>query len=404
MKILQILPYDPTPRNFGGALRIFNILNQMTARHDVTVVGLGRPSGGDNLMRAFDGRLRAATFIPNQWARRNRRMAQLISLGRSQSFFTALGRSGELQKFLYRELERNDYDIIQTEFSHMAGYELPSDAVKILDAHNVEYDLFRRIAEKTPSRLKRALYTREYQKFYREEIGYCRRQDGILVTSERDRDLLSRDIADVPQFVVPNGVDASYFRGDASAVEHDSIVFTGVMRYLPNSDGMLWFLREIFPLVQAAVPNVKVYVVGGDPPPELLALNSDRIVVTGSVDDVRPFINRAAACIVPLRMGGGTRLKVVEALAMEKPVISTTLGVEGIDVRHGETAMIADDPAAFASSVIDVLGDRGLRAKLTIAGYELMMNRYEWSVVGRSLEEAYKELQNNQLARRGEHV
>ena len=152
-----------------------------------------------------------------------------------------------------------------------------------------------------------------------------------------------------------------------------------------------YFRREI--------RDAKIYVVGNDPPREIARRNSAEIVVTGYVDDVRPYLDRASAMVVPLRMGGGTRLKVAEAFAMRKPVISTTLGCEGIDVRHGESAMIADDPASFAGAVVSVLRNGELRNRLATNGYDLMKEQYEWTVVGRLLAGIHEQVHRQQKGR-----
>jgi glycosyltransferase involved in cell wall biosynthesis len=184
-------------------------------------------------------------------------------------------------------------------------------------------------------------------------------------------------------------VDSAYFRPAGVEPEPDTLVFTGVMKYLPNSDGIRWFLAEVLPLVRESVPGVRLLVVGADPPPDLRRMASGGVTLTGRVGDVRPYVDRAAVSIVPLRMGGGTRLKIVEAFAMKKPVVSTTVGAEGIDVADGESILLADEPRAFADAVVRLLRDGRLREKLVRNAYALMMDRYEWSVIGGILEEGY---------------
>ena len=298
-----------------------------------------------------------------------------------------------MQDTLNQVLERNDFDIVQTEFPTMGSYRLRDiDAIKILDCHNVEYDNFRRICHKTNSPLKKLHYYCEYKKFYREELEACRRYDVLLVTSNRDKQILDDDITSVPKYVIPNGVEASYFTPSQEVSEPYSLVFTGAMGYVPNYDGVLHFLDDIFPLVLKQIPQAKVYIVGNQPPKQLLRRAAHNIVITGFVEDVRPYVWRSSVYIVPLRMGSGTRLKVLEAMAMKKPIVTTSIGCEGIDVANGESVIIADQPQAFAESIIKLLHDNALRQRLINNGYELMKTCYDWPVIGDQLENLYQEL------------
>lgn len=395
MKILHIMPYCPYPPQFGGALRVFNLLKQMAARHEVTVIYPGYPGSDDDLRGAFGGRLAKVILAARRWTRGYRRLGQAYSTLTPNSFFYHMGWDRGTETILLNELENGRYDLVQTEFPHMAAYDLPTDAVKILDEHNIEYDLIRRQWQMASNPFRKFHYYEEYRKVYREEMAACRKQDLVLVTSERDRALLDADLPAVKKFILPNGVDSSYFRPSPAEPEDGTIVFTGMMKYVPNYDGMYYFLENIFPLILDKVPGARILVVGADPPPRLLAMRSERVVVTGRVEDVRPYVDRAAVSIVPLRMGGGTRLKIVESFAMKKPVVSTAIGAEGIDAVHGESIMIADDPGAFAESVVTLLKDRALRQKLASNGYELMRRRYEWSVIGHELERAYEDAFRN---------
>jgi glycosyltransferase involved in cell wall biosynthesis len=229
----------------------------------------------------------------------------------------------------------------------------------------------------------------EYGKFRAQEIDICRRKDAILTTSFRDAKVLQSDVPDVPMYVVPNGVDTTYFSLREEPREPQSLVFTGSMNYVPNADGAEYFLDEIFPLIQRTVPGVKVYFVGNAPPEHLRERASESVIVTGFVEDVRPYVERASIYVVPLRMGGGTRLKVLEALSMQRPIVTTSIGCEGIDVKNEDTVLIADEPRAFAEAVIQLLQDAPMRRKLVDHGFELVRARYDWTVVGGTLEDAY---------------
>jgi glycosyltransferase involved in cell wall biosynthesis len=377
---------------FGGAVRIFHLLRLASRYHDVTVLSYGTPGDKEKLYGSLEGRVRDINIIPYPLSVEYRRFAQIYSFVSNHSFFHLLAYSEQMQKAIDDLLARNDFDIVQTEFAHMGSLELKTDAHKILDSHNVEYNNFRRMAEKSNMFLRRIHYYSEYKKFYREEHEACRKFNSIFVTSDVDKAMLDNNVPEVPKYVVPNGVDASYFVPSMETPEPHSIVFTGLMSYLPNDDGILYFLERIFPDVLQSIPQAKLYIVGSNPTSELRNHATNNIFISGYVDDVRPYIRRSSVYIVPLRMGGGTRLKILEAMAMKKPIVTTSIGSEGIDIVDGESAIIADDPREFAESVVRVLRDAALGQRIAENGYGIMRIRYEWSVIGGQMELLYEKL------------
>jgi len=395
MNILHLMPYSPVPPNFGGALRTYNILKNIVRNHEVTLVSFGTLEDKRRIEEEFGTSLKEVIIIPESWEQKYRRLAQLYSTLNRHSFFHLFVVNNRMQETLNRIFDRKVFDIVQTEFSHLGSYDLQTDAIKILDAHNVEYDNFRRMWLNTISPLRKFHYYLEYKKLFKEEIDGCRKQDALFVTSERDKELFEKDVPNVPMYVIPNGVDSAYFTSGNTAPEPWTLVFTGMMAYVPNYDGILYFLDEIFPLIQKKIPQVKIYIVGNRPPKHLSLRASDSIVITGYTEDVRPYIRRASVYVVPLRMGSGTRLKISEALSMKKPIVTTSIGCEGIEVVSGESVLIADEPQAFADEVIRLLHDAELRSRLIRNGYEVMRSTYEWSVIGKKVEEHYHLLLNN---------
>lgn len=399
MKILNIMPYVPIPPNFGGALRMYHLLKHMAKYHEVTVLAFGKAEYKHSFQKEFNGQLKAVYFVDRPFARKYRRLTQFYSLWTSQSFFHMSADSNKMQTIINHLLDKNTYDIIHTEFAHMGLYDFQTDALKILDTHNIEYEIFQRMSQTVKSPMRRLHYQHEYKYFMIEEIEAYKKQSAIFTTSQRDKDIITNHVPEIPKFVVPNGVDTSYFSTTDEPVEPYSIVFTGMMGYLPNSDGILYFLDEIFPLVLKKISTAKIYIVGQLPPKELLARASDNIVVTGFVPDVRPYISRSAVYVVPLRMGSGTRLKIFEAFAMKKPIVTTSIGCEGIEVKHGESVLIADDPYTFAEQVIQLMNDKKFQRNLIHSGYELVRSRYDWKEIGLQMEDYYKIMLNNKWNR-----
>jgi glycosyltransferase involved in cell wall biosynthesis len=388
MKILYLMPFSPVPPNFGGALRAFHLLRQLARRHSVTAVGYGSEEQARELARRVPS-LEKVCFLLPTWVSRHRRLGQALALGGRRSFHNLSVVGAEMQRTLDRILSTGEFDAVHTEFSHLGPFRMRTPAVKVLDAHNVEHDVFRRYVETLPLGPRRLHYWLEWKKQRREEIACCRAHDLILATSERDAQLLRHQAPGVPCHVVPNGVDSSYFTPSPAPPEPFSLVFTGMMAYLPNHDGIGWFLDEVFPSVRRAFPEAKLYVVGKAPPRDLRRRASSHVVVTGTVDDVRPWAHRAAVYVVPLRSGGGTRLKIAEALAMKIPMVTTSIGCEGIEVTDGESALVADSAEEFASAVVTLLGSEGMRRRLATRGFELVRKRYDWSAIGEQMENAY---------------
>ncbi len=388
MKVLMAMPFSPVPPDFGGALRVYHLLRQVALRHQVTVLTYGTPEDAGRIRGEFD--LRQVRVVPPKWTGASTRIGQLYSTFTRHSFFQQAVTQTAFQHQLDELVKDEQFDVVQTEFSHLGPFALKTNALKILDAHNVEYDNFRRMFASSRWGIKKLYYGLEFQKMKADELECCRMHDAVLTTSDRDKELFGKDIQ-TPIHVVPNGMDGAYFtaRSDVESEEH-SLVFTGMMAYVPNHDGITWFLDEVLPLIQAKVPKVKLYVVGKNPPQAISRRASEQVIVTGTVPDVRPYVWRSSVYVVPLRMGGGTRLKVAEALSMKKPMVSTRIGCEGIDLKDGHSVLLADSPRDFADAVIRLLGDASLRRSLAENGATLARQKYDWSVIGEALEAVYQ--------------
>jgi glycosyltransferase involved in cell wall biosynthesis len=262
----------------------------------------------------------------------------------------------------------------------------------VIFTHNVESEIWRRYAETKRGRLRRALYRTQYRRMLRFEQRTLARFDGVLAVSGADRDTLERlypESLRARPWVVPTGVDTEYFAPAAGAERPSHLVFTGSMDWLPNEDAMLFFYREVLPRIRAEVPDVSLSIVGRAPTRAVARLADDpRIEVTGRVADVRPHVRDAAVYVVPLRIGGGTRLKIFEAMSMGKAVVSTTVGAEGLDVRDGEHVVLADGAEAFARRVVDLLKDVARRRRIEAAARALVLSQYDWARVAADLERA----------------
>ncbi len=410
MRVLWLCSYAPYPADFGGARRTYNLVEQASrAGHqiDLLAFAFGDPARDAAAQAALSPLCRSVTLVADAdalpaalgaadaaaVARKRRGQLQSLLSPRPYQFYAHY--SARMQTALDRYFAQARPDLVQVEFSQMAYYRLPAGVPALLDLHNVEYEILGRVARAGGAPLRRVYNWAEYLKFRRAEPQLWQRFTGLLVTSARDGELVRRDWPAARVTVVPNGVDTAFFHppdGPGPATD-PQIVFTGMMAYYPNHDAVLYFAEAIWPAVHAAVPGVGWTIVGAAPPAEVRALATpdNGITVTGRVDDVRPAVWRSRASIVPLRMGGGTRLKIVEALAMGQPVISTTIGCEGITVTSGHELLLADTPATFAAAVVSVLHNPTQAAALGAAGRELAVSTYSWAVVTQPLLAAWAE-------------
>jgi len=385
MRILVLSPIVPYPPNSGFAIRVFQMATLLARGHDVTVLAYADEDVAEPA-RALANRGVAIRTVPRPALARARRSAQLATLLFPTSYTRLCHSSSAMQQSIDEFTESSVCDVVFVESTPMGGYRFPPRTTVVLTEHDIVYELLYRIykTERSPAR---RLYNRiEYQKVKTHERALWRAVDGCVATSDREVPLIREHAPTTPIAVGPNGVDVEYFAPAAGEVDPRMIVMTGYMKTRPNVDGALFFVNEVLPRIHATRPDVTLYLVGGSPPDELMRCAGPRVVVTGEVPDVRPYIGRGAVFVVPLRMGGGTRLKVLEALSMEKPLVSTSIGCEGINVQDGEHLLIADDAADFADRVLDLLAAPEQGARLARAGRSLVERQYQWRAVVSTIE------------------
>jgi glycosyltransferase involved in cell wall biosynthesis len=400
VKVLFITPYLPTPPRFGGQRRLHGLMTELARRHHVSALSFIESDDEEaESLRATREYCRGVVTVPNRIlnpGRVGKRLRQIGSLLTLRSYEYHISRKGAMQAALDRLLSNETFDVVQVEFSQMAVYDIPATGGRprlCLDEHNIEYDVLRRTADADVGVVRRAYNAVNWRKLRGEEVRAWRRFDGCAVTSARDERLLARDAPEVRTAVVPNGVDVESFSPMASiASEPDTVLFFGAINYYPNTDGLLFFLRAAWPVLKGLRPAARLRVVGPGSPPVIAKWPDPSVEVVGYVDDIRKEIARAAAVIVPLRIGGGTRLKVLEAMALGKAVVSTTLGAEGIDAQHERDILLADDGAEFARQVAIVLADPRLAQRLGEGARNLVAQRYSWRSSVDRLTRFYAEL------------
>ncbi len=423
-RLLFLTPQVPYPPHQGTTIRNYNLLANLAGEYEIHLLcfqnSTDNPPGNSPLPHFCS--VIEAVPSPEPRSMLNRAVKTLTSPSPDMGLRLA---SETFQAQLGMLLERYRYDVVQIEGIEMAPYglwlvqhplwrnaqkkeNLPSIPIGrprlIFDNHNAEYVLQQRAWETDrlkPTRWHAAAYSLvQWDKLKRYERQICQRADRVIAVSEADREALLRLDPHLQITVIPNGVDLDYYAAysrdkDPQAPDYgrNALVFTGKMDFRPNVDAVTWFAHEVLPLIRREIDDATFLVVGKEPPPRVQALASlPGVTVTGFVPDIRAHIAAAAVYVVPLRMGGGTRLKVLEALAMRSPMVSTRLGCEGFPLNDGEEVLYADDAEAFARAVMTLLRDPAHRERLGQAGRRFVEATYGWPAIVPKLKTVYREL------------
>jgi glycosyltransferase involved in cell wall biosynthesis len=381
-------------------------MTQLAQRHDLTAAMLVDDEfDADECRRAMQAYCREVVLIPNPYGRGGltKRLLQLRSLVSTRSFERLRVTAPTLQRALDRVLRARRFDIVNLEFPYLGHYDLrqapPGERLPpvVVDSHEIAYDLSWQFARSGGNLGRRFYAGANWRKLRTEELGTYRNADGVYLCSAADERRLLDQVPGVRTAVIPNGADVEYYEPRPADPPPDgrTIVFFGLLSTIPNIDGVVHFVQDIWPRITEAHPDARCKIIGGRPPPPLLALTSPRIELTGFVPDLRPHLAAATAVVVPLRLGGGTRLKIVEAMAMGKAIVSTRLGAEGIEAVPGRDILIEDEPAAFADAVSRLLADPSLAACIGQSARRLAVERYAWSGASRALEDFYRQILEN---------
>ena len=394
-RVLFLTARPPYPLDTGAKIRTWNILSGYVNRFDVDVLHFNGMEI-DRFWReaALNIGVRSVCGIDNPGMNRPVTLSQF-------AIAAFMGRPVTSGKYIKKnffercvEIAADGYDIVHVDTIHLAG---DLAALKqgtrppklILNAHNVEWQIAERMRDletSLPHRLALGLQVRNMRHF---EARAFREADTVLAVSSEDLEQIDALAGPGKAMLVENGVDIDYYSPANEPVGRmDKLVFVGSMDWLPNIDGMKWFVRDILPAIREIRPEASITIVGRSPHPDIQALHDPTagISVTGTVEDVRPFVHEASVVVVPLRFGGGTRLKILEAFAMGKTVLSTALGCEGILCENGRHLYVEDRAMAFASRCLELMGDETARRRLGTDGRELALSRYTWdAVVGRML-------------------
>jgi len=389
MKLLWVKTDFLHPTTRGGQIRTLEMVKRLHRRHEVHYVAFEDPDHPEGLARAGE----YASFyysVPHRLPKkRSLAFAKWLFQGLWDELPVAVMgyRSGLMRRRIEQLQDKERFDAIVCDFLFPAP-NIPDLASCVLFQHNVEALIWQRHVEHAKTPLHRWYFRLQAERMAAYEGEVCRRVKRVIAVSENDARMMERNFQLDKVGDVPTGVDVDYFRPPAQTEPRYDLIFLGSMDWMPNIYGAQWFCDRILPLIRRKRPECTLALVGRKPVAEMTALAAadPRITVTGTVPDVRPWLHGARVSIVPLRIGGGTRLKVFEAMAAGVPTVSTTVGAEGLDVRDGENIRLADEEEQFAEACLELLEDDAARARMAAAGQQLVASRYSWEVATEQFE------------------
>jgi len=391
MKLLWVYSDFLHPTNRGGQIRTLETLKCLHRRHEVHYAGLWNPKFPEGPARATE--YASYVYPVRRTVTEKTSPAFLIQLAKGLVTDIPVAvfrhRNDEMRATVDRLLREHSFDHVVCDFLSSAPHF--SDLSRaVLFQHNVEAMIWKRHVEHAGSLLRRTYFRRQARLMLEYEQQVCRSVKNIIAVSEADAQKM-RELYGVQHVAaVPTGVDLGYFQPTVEAQPVTDLVFVGSMDWMPNIDGAVWFVNEVLPLINRKVPGCSLAIVGRTPGREVteLAEREPGIRITGTVADVRSWLWESKVSIVPLRIGGGTRLKIYEAMAARTPVVSTAVGAEGLDITPGENILIADEPEAFAEACVRLLNDGNERRRLADAAWQLVETRHSWEAAAVEFERA----------------
>jgi glycosyltransferase involved in cell wall biosynthesis len=396
MKILIACKEFPHSKVIGGPILIYNRLKHLAKNHLVSLTAFSKP-GDEKYIPSVQPFCHDLRLVPLPPKRSLLKTIVDFFVSPVPHYFLRVHDSKKMSRTIAEMVKKDEYDFVIAEYSVMGQFihqnpELPPTR-RIMSVHECYY--LARLKSFQHNRwglnkLKEAINLKGLKKY---EFEMYRNADKVLTLTPQGKDELLAICPDLDISIVPHGVDVDTFAFSPQAEEENSLVFIGNYLHYPNVDAVLYFHGEIWPLLKKALPNLRFYVVGQSPPPEISCLASDEsIVVTGTVDDVTPYLRRGKVFICPVRLGGGFRGKILEAMALGRPVVSTRLGAEGIPASDGENLILADSPDDFVKGIADLIKNPDLYKRIQNSARKLMEDRYAWDKGVARLEEVLEDM------------
>lgn len=393
MRILflsQVLPY---PLDAGPKMRSYFVLRHLVQQHQVTLLTFVRDADRPQDIAHMAEFCHAVHTLPMRRSRLRDGKFLIQSLLTGQPFLVVRDHVPEMVNQIHTLVRPERFDVVHADQLWMAQYALAAKAASaqtklILDQHNAVHLIPRRLADEASSPLKKSFLAREARAMAAYETEVCQRFDHVVWVTAEDRQAVA-GAADVPSSVIPICTDTSMARPIRPAPTRRRVTFLGGLHWPPNAQGIAWFANQVFPEVRAEIPDAVLTIIGKNPP---AGLEGEGIEVTGYVVDPLPYLAETGVFVVPLHAGGGMRVKILDAWSWGLPVVSTTIGAEGIEIQPGEDMLIADSAPEFARAVIRVLKDESLAQRLGQSGRQSVVKKYDWRVIYPAWETVYQGL------------
>lgn len=394
MKILFLSPTVPFPLTDGGRIRVFNLLTQIAQKSDVTLLALEtQPTDVEGVAQLQQLGIQVH-LVPNAPTLPRLSFGTLVNAFLKRQPITVARYDLPAYRQQFKALIATDtFDLVHYEMFHTAQFRTETELPSVLSQQNVDSAIWRRLCGETANPFYKFAYWTQQLAFQRYERVLSPKFDAVTCTSDIDAAVFQRHCAEDVIEIIPNGVDVTHYQPDFSAEAPAHLIYIGSMDWYPNEDAVSFFAGEVLPQIHAEVPEVKFSIVGGNPSARVQKLaEREGIVVTGRVPEIKPYFAEATVFVVPLRIGSGTRLKILEALAMGKAIVSTSVGAEGLDLKDGEEIFIADEPTVFAEAVTRLLKDPSLRRRIGESGRARVEQDYDWRSISEKLHQLYTKI------------
>ncbi|MFC1517981.1 glycosyltransferase [Candidatus Margulisiibacteriota bacterium] len=385
MKLLWLCHFIPYPLDFGGAIRAFQLIKAAAKANEVHLACLCWQRTPPEVPKALKEICTSVNIFRKDFS--GKKKPQLLALLNGQSSLKLMNRSKELDSWLHEHA--GEFDAVVMDHTQMAWANVPKNVPRIIALHNIESELLKRTVKNDQNFIRRTYRRLDAEKLERAELAALKLAKTIIITSEREKELLQGLGLKMPIEVINNGADTKKFAAAASntklAWPKKDIIFIGAGHYYPNEEAILWFYNNVWGKLHEIYPDLNWHIIGGKPGKNVLCLVDKNVKVLTNVPNILPHFQSARLLSVPLLSGSGTRIKILEGAAAGVPIVTTSLGVEGLPFKNKEHCLIADDPASFQAACLDVLEDQNSAGEMALRARELVAKNYDWDIIGNEL-------------------
>jgi glycosyltransferase involved in cell wall biosynthesis len=393
MKILMLTPYFPYPLTSGGQIRSYNLLKKLAKKHQVTLFSFIREEKETEFIKNLSPFCEKIAVFKRRraWSPLN----VLLAAVTPRPFLLSIYYSPAFKKAISKELSQGNYDLIHFECFYLMHNLPPTQVPIFLVEQTIEYLVYQNVVRDFPFwllPLKPILYL-DVLKIKLWEEHFWRRADRLVTMSGEDKDFIQARLPEKKIDVIANGVDIEFFEEvDRAPTKEPTVLFVGQFRWPPNIDAALFLVRKIWPAIKEKVPQAKLWIIGRNPTPKILALAQDPEITVKEVEDIRQVLSQAWVLLAPIRNGRGTKYKVLEAMASELPVVTTPLGIEGIEAKEKMDVLVASSAETLAQATVEVLSNSEQGRLMAVKAKELVSRVYNWDSISKELDRVYREV------------